>query len=123
MEKFWKRWSGQYWVIYYGAFFVVLLALVCRYWYALNWRDESWVPFLAGIFGVSAGAAFIFTILTESIGFMVLLIPERVRKLRAEGAAEERRKWQAWLERKAAAERAGLPFNEPPPDGAVDTQN
>ena len=45
----------------------------------------------------------------------MLPIPERVRKLKAEGAAEERYKWQAWLERKAIAERDGLPFNEPPP--------
>lgn len=46
---------------------------------------------------------------------MVLLIPAAVRKLKAEGAAEANRKWRAWLERKAAAERDGLPFNEPPP--------
>ncbi len=46
---------------------------------------------------------------------MVLLIPAAVRKLKAEGAGEANRKWRAWLERKAAAERDGLPFNEPPP--------
>ena len=35
---------------------------------------------------------------------------------RSEGAADERQKWRGWLERKATAEREGLPFNEPPPD-------
>ena len=37
---------------------------------------------------------------------------------RAEGRAEANRAWQAWLERKAAAESKGLPFDEPPPGGA-----
>ena len=35
---------------------------------------------------------------------------------RSEGAADERRKWQGWLERKSTAEREGRPFDEPPPD-------
>ena len=39
---------------------------------------------------------------------------------RAEGVAEGRtganRQWRAWLERKTAAETAGHPFHEPPPD-------
>ena len=66
---------------------------------------------------------------------MVLLIPAAVRKLRdagkAEGIAEGKaegiqegiqqglqeanQRWRDYLERKAFAERAGLPFNEPPP--------
>ena len=37
---------------------------------------------------------------------------------RVEGYAEANRAWQAWLERKAAAESKGLPFDEPPPGGA-----
>ena len=38
---------------------------------------------------------------------------------RAEGRSEENRRWQEYLDRRAAAEKAGLPFNEPmpqPPD-------
>ena len=37
---------------------------------------------------------------------------------RAEGYAEANRAWQAWMERKAAAESKGLPFDEPRPGGA-----
>ena len=37
---------------------------------------------------------------------------------RVEGRAEANRAWQAWLERKAAAESKGQPFDEPPPGGA-----
>ena len=117
-----ERW-GKYWVCYYGVFLAILALLVARYWYALDWQDESWLPLLAAIFGVSAGTALTVTIFAEGVGFMVLLIPERVRKLRAEGEAvglakglaQGRAEARAWLERKAAAERAGLPFDEPPP--------
>ena len=141
-----ERW-GKYWVCYYGVFLAILALLVARYWYALDWQDESWLPLLAAIFGVSAGTALTVTIFAEGVGFMVLLIPDRVRKLRAEGLAKGlaegeaiglakglaegrakgeaiglaeglakgRAEARAWLERKAAAERAGLPFDEPPP--------
>ena len=117
-----ERW-GKYWVCYYGVFLAALALLLARYWYALDWRDESWLPLLAAIFGVSAGTALTITIFAEGVGFMVLLIPDRVRKLRAEGEAiglakglaQGRAEARAWLERKAAAEQAGLPFNEPPP--------
>ena len=37
---------------------------------------------------------------------------------RAEGLSEANRAWAAWLERKAAAESKGLPFDEPQPGGA-----
>ena len=133
-----ERW-GKYWVCYYGVFLAVLALLLARYWYALDWQDESWLPLLAAIFGVSAGTALTITIIAEGIGTMVLLIPKVAEKLRAEGRAEGlakgeaigeakglaegeaiglakgRAEARAWLERKAAAERAGLPFDEPPP--------
>ena len=48
---------------------------------------------------------------------MVLLIPEAVKKLKDEGRKEEHRQWVGWNERRMAAERAGLPFDEPPPAG------
>ena len=35
---------------------------------------------------------------------------------RTEGKAHAQREWREWLERKEAAEAAGEPFNEPPPD-------
>ena len=118
MIRLMERW-GKYWVIYYGFFLAVLALLLARYWYALDWQDESAIPFLAAIFGVAAGTALTITIIAEVLGRMVLLIPAAVRKLKAEGAAEgaaeANRKWRAWLERKAAAERDGLPFAEPPP--------
>ena len=44
----------------------------------------------------------------------------RVEQARAEarlrGRAEENRRWQEYLDRRAAAERDGLPFTEPRPE-------
>ena len=37
------------------------------------------------------------------------------RRGRTEGRTEENRRWREYLARREAAERAGLPFNEPPP--------
>ena len=37
---------------------------------------------------------------------------------RAEGLSEANRAWQTWLERKAAAESKGQPFDEPQPGSA-----
>ena len=72
---------------------------------------------------VSAGATLAINIFWEVVGSMLQLIPkvreairaEAVAEGKVEGAAEERRKWTAWLARRDAAERAGLPFDEPPP--------
>ena len=72
---------------------------------------------------VSAGATLAINIFWEVVGGMLQLIPKVREGIRAEGiaegkvegAAEERQKWTAWLAQREAAERAGLPFDEPPP--------
>ena len=119
-----ERW-GKYWVIYYIVFLAVLAVLLSRHWGAVNWGDGSYVFLLAAIFGLSAGVALTFTICTELGGRMVLLIPGAINKLKDEGRKEGRKegleeanqKWVGWNERRMAAERAGLPFDEPPPAG------
>ena len=40
---------------------------------------------------------------------------EGLEKGHAEGLLQAHRDWAGWNERRAAAERAGLPFDEPPP--------
>ena len=42
---------------------------------------------------------------------------KRFSEGRAEGRAEERKKWAAWNQRREAAEAAGEKFNELPPLG------
>ena len=137
-----ERW-GKYWIIYYIVFLVVLAFLLRRHWHALDWSDETYVFLLAAIFGVSAGAALSVTILSEFGVSIVLLIPSTYKWIKEkghkegiqEGLAEGRKEgikeghaegleaglrqahqdWAGWNERRAAAERAGLPFDEPPP--------
>ena len=125
-----ERW-GKYWIIYYIVFLVVLAFLLRRHWHALDWSDETYLFLLAAIFGVSAGAALTVTILSEFGVSIVLLIPSTYKWIKEkghkEGLAEGRKEglekgllrahqdWAAWNERRAAAERAGLPFDEPPP--------
>lgn len=42
---------------------------------------------------------------------------------RIQGAVEENRRWREYLGRREAAERAGLPFSEPPPEPPGDAQS
>ena len=129
-----ERW-GKYWVIYYIVFLVVLAFLLRRHWHALDWSDETYLLLLAAIFGVAAGAALTVTIISEFGVSIVLLIPSTYKWIKEkghkegiqEGLAEGRKEgheeglrqahqdWAGWNERRAAAERAGLPFDEPPP--------
>ena len=52
-----------------------------------RWQ-EDWVSLLADILGVALAGAVAFTIFSEVLGKMVLLIPKAVRKIRDEGRAE-----------------------------------
>lgn len=42
----------------------------------------------------------------------------RVERAERRGRTEENRRWREYLGRREAAERDGLPFNEPPPEDA-----
>ncbi len=47
--------------------------------------------------------------------FVKPLIERHKTEGRAEGEASERRRWTEWNARRIEAERAGVPFDEPPP--------
>ena len=124
MLERWKQWRIKYWQgansPLYGLLFLAIWGvLMIVYRDALEWGDESWVFLVAGMVAVSAGATLAINIFWEVVGSMLQLIPKVREGIRAEGkaegAAEERQKWMAWLARRDAAERAGLPFDEPPP--------
>ena len=125
------RGARDYWVIYYLVYVVAVIVLL-----ALNWRSftlENYVYLLAAIAGASLGIALFIAIMSEGIGYMVLLIPRRIKELKDQGREEGRkegreegreegrkdanRRWMAWNQRRMAAERDGLPFDEPPPAG------
>ena len=119
----------QYWVIYYLIYVVCVVVLAGLRWQSLARGGDEAIFLLAAIFGVSVGTALLSAIILEGIGYMVLLIPDRIRKLKAEGREEGRQEgreegrqenqqqWMAWYERQQAAQRDGQPFTEPPPAG------
>ena len=120
------RGARDYWVIYYLVFVASVVVLL-----VFNWRSfsvESYVYLLAAISGAYIGIALFVAVVSEGIGYMVLLIPRRIRHLkdlgrqegRTEGRKEANRVWKAWYRRQQAAMRAGLPFDEPPPGGVED---
>ena len=55
----------------------------------------DWVSLLADILGVALAGAIAFTIFSEVLGKMVLLIPKAVQKIRDEGRAEGHAEGQA----------------------------
>ena len=121
----------KYWIIYYIVFIGSFAFLLWRHWSALRWDNETYVYLLAAIFGLAAGTALMSAICVEVIGYMVLLIPARIKQLKEEGRKEgreegreegrkegqesERQQWLAWNERRLSAEREGQSFDEPPP--------
>ena len=65
--------------------------LLWHYWGHLAGGDELVrVYLLAAIFGSAAGGSAVFTIIVEAGGYMVLLIPARIKKLKNEGREEGR---------------------------------
>ena len=128
MLERWKQWRIKYWQgsnspLYGLVFLAIWGVLMIGYRDALEWRDESWVLLVAAMVAVSAGATLGINILWEVVGSMLQLIPKVREGIRAEGEAigvekgkaEVKAEVKAWWERKTAAERAGLPFDEPPP--------
>lgn len=119
------RGARDYWVIYYLVYVIsviVLLALNRR-----NFSPEDYVYLLAAIAGASIGIALFVAVVSEGVGYMVLLIPRRIKHLKDEGRKEGRKEtqqqWEAWYRRQQAALKAGLPFDEPPPAGPDAREN
>jgi hypothetical protein len=58
-------------------------------------------------------------IIVEAVGFMILLIPARIRKLKEEGKVDMWAQWDSWNARRMKAAEQGVPFDEPPPPRPV----
>ena len=84
-----QRFLEVYWVIYFQAYLAAVGLLLWHYWGHLMGGDELVrVYLLAAIFGSAAGGSAVFTIIVEAGGYMVLLIPARIKKLKNEGREE-----------------------------------
>jgi len=72
--------------------------------------------FLMAILAVSAVDSLEGTIVVTKRYLDNKLVEPVRRRLREEGASEERKRWQAWNKRRIEAESRGESFDEPPPD-------
>ena len=57
----------------------------------LDWSESGYLVTLAAIYAVSAGTALTAAAIAEGVGYVVLLIPKRIKKLKDEGRREGRK--------------------------------
>lgn len=117
----------KYWFLYYGLFPLFLTLSALRQWENLKFGNDNQLEVTAAICAISAGAAFTLTIIAEVIHTMVLLAPKVHAYIKskgvaigeaigeARGEAKTKQAVRDWFDRKEAAEKANLPFNETPP--------
>ena len=86
-----QRLAPNYWLGYYAVYLSVLIFLLVRHRdEVMDWSGTGYIFTLAAIFTVSVGTALTSAIIAEGVGYVVLLIPKRVKKLKDEGRAEGR---------------------------------
>ena len=84
-----KRLAPRYWLGYYTVYVLTVIAGMIRYRRSLlepTGNEDLYT--MAAIFGVGAGVALTSVIITEAVGYVVLLIPRRIREIKEEGRAE-----------------------------------
>ena len=77
-----------YWVIYYFVFVASFVVFLVLHW--SSFTADSWIYLLAAICGAAVGIGLLAVALVESVGRMVLLVPEIIKKLREQGREEGR---------------------------------
>ena len=86
-----QRLAPNYWLGYYAVYLSVLTFLLVRHRdEVMDWSGTGYIFTLAAIFTVSVGTALTSAIIAEGVGYMVLLIPKRVKHLKDEGRREGR---------------------------------
>ena len=99
-----KKFAPNYWLGYYAVYMASLIALSMRYGHLIVEGSGSEEIFVAAaIFGAATGIALTSAVTAEGVGYLVLLIPRRIKQIkdealaeaRAEVSAEAREKWRA----------------------------
>ena len=84
-----KKLAPKYWLGYYIVYAVTLIIMTVRYGRLITeGTDPERIFIAAAIFGVSTGVALTAAIASEGVGFLILLIPNRIREIKEEGSAE-----------------------------------
>ena len=103
-----KKLAPKYWLGYYVVYALTMVILTARYGHLITEGSEPERIFVAAaIFGVSTGVALTSAITAEGVGYLFLLIPNRIREIKEEGRAEAFAAGRAKgrEEERAAAER------------------
>ena len=84
-----KTLAPRYWLGYYLVYILTAIAGAIRHHRSiLEPTGNEDLYTLAAIFGVAAGTALTSAVTTEAVGYVVLLIPRRIREIKEEGRAE-----------------------------------
>ena len=81
-----KKFAPNYWLGYYAVYMASLIALSARYGHLIvegSGSEEIFVS--AAIFGAATGIALTSAVTAEGVGYLVLLIPRRIKEIRDEG--------------------------------------
>ena len=114
-----RKLFAAYFVTFSLLFFLISgIAAWLAYAPIKNIRDASELAMTA--MGMASGRILwlaAFSIISVEVGNMIVeyLIVDRYKRGLSKGRKETNQKWQAWYERQQAAQREGLPFDEPPP--------
>ena len=91
-----KKLAPKYWLGYYVVYALTMVILTARYGHLITEGSEAEQIFVAAaIFGVSTGVALTSAVTAEGVGYLFLLIPNRIREIKEEGRAEGRAERQA----------------------------
>ena len=90
-----KKLAPKYWLGYYVVYALTMVILTLRYGHLITEGSEAEQIFVvAAIFGVSTGVALTSAVTAEGVGYLFLLIPNRIREIKEEGRAEGRAEMQ-----------------------------
>ena len=84
-----KRLAPNYWAGYYAVYIALFAYLAFVFREPLgNWPQTESLFVAAALFAVSTGGALMAAAITEGVGYVVLLIPRRIKQIKEEGIAE-----------------------------------
>ena len=106
-----RRLAPNYWLGYYAVYLITLGFLLARHSREVfDWSGSGYILTLAAIYAVSAGTALTAAAIAEGVGYVVLLIPKRIKKLKNEGRREERERFGKAV---ARFEKGEIAIDEP----------
>ena len=81
-----KKFAPNYWLGYYAVYMASIIVLTARYGHLIvNGSDSEQIFTAAAIFGAATGIALTSALTAEGAGYLVLLIPRRIKQIKDEG--------------------------------------